>query len=436
MTDEQKRPLHILSLEVSNIKRIKAAKIQPNGNTILIGGKNEQGKSSCLDAIEMAFGGKKSIPLEPVRHGARKGDVNVDLGDLASQEVEYSVERTFNAKGSQVVVRGKDGVDLPSPQTLLDTLYSRITFDPFGFSRMKADEQDALLKELVGLDFSALNGARAKAFAERSDVNKEVKRLKAVLESSDHFPKAPKKLVDVLELTEKIQAHTNAVGARKTLVALLAQDMVKLGSQEEQIAKLERELAALRETRAALAKDIEDRTAKLPPEPASIDEVQAQLRNAESVNAEVRANTERAKTEKELDVKVAEAEELTGAIESIDAEKAELLAKAKFPIEGLGFDDEAGPTFKGVPLAQASQAAKLRVSVAIGAALNPRIKVMLIREGAFLDDDSLRLISELAEQHGCQLWIERVGTGDKAAIIIEDGEIVSEPIEEAHAGAA
>jgi hypothetical protein len=50
------------------------------------------------------------------------------------------------------------------------------------------------------------------------------------------------------------------------------------------------------------------------------------------------------------------------------------------------------------------------VSVAVGFALNPAVKVLLIREGAFLDEDNLALVGRLAEEAGAQIWIERVGT--------------------------
>ena len=435
MSNEQK-PLHILRLEVNNIKRIKAVAIDANGESVLIGGRNEQGKSSCIDAIQMALGGKKCIPLEPVRHGARRGDITTHLGDSETREVQYRVERTFTAKGTELVVRAKDGEEVPSPQTLLDGLYTAITFDPFAFSRLDTDKQDELLKKLVGLDFTELNAAQKKAYDERAAVNKEVKRLQVLLKSMDSYPNAPKQFVDVAALTEKLQVHTNAVGSRNALKALIDLDNAKLSMQDEQVARIERELAELKERRASLAKAIEERTANLPPEPAPVDDIKEQVRNAEKTNATVRANLEHAKRKKEVDAKVTEAEHLTGTIASIDQEKSELLAKAKFPVEGLGFDDVAGPTFNGVPIAQASQAAKLRLSVAIGAALNPRIKVMLIREGAFLDENSLKLLIDLAKQHECQLWIERVGTGDDAAIIIEDGEVVREPAEQPQAGAA
>ena len=55
--------------------------------------------------------------------------------------------------------------------------------------------------------------------------------------------------------------------------------------------------------------------------------------------------------------------------------------------------------------------------------MNPELKVLLIREGASLDEDNLAMVSRMAEDAGGQLWIERVGTGEEMTIIMEDGEI-------------
>jgi len=418
----------IVRLEVSNIKRVRAVTIVPKGDVVLVGGANGAGKSSTLDAIEMALSGKKAIPVEPVHHGARRARIVVDLGDIV-------VERTFDAKGTQLVVRAADGVPQPSPQNLLDSLCSKVCFDPLSFARMEPKKQDELLKKLVGLDFSDLQAARERAFARRADANKDVKRLEAVLDSTESHADAPKELVDVAALTEKMQVHRNLVGARNTLKAQIDGDERGLTFHDESIAKLERELEAARTRRADLVTSIEERRTQLPPEPSSIDDVQEQLRTAETKNAKYRANAEHAKLEKELAAKATEAEELTGAIASIDEEKAGRLAAAKFPIDGLGFDD-AGPTFNGVPLAQASQAERLRLSVAIGAALNPKVNIMLIRDGSLLDDKSLQLLEQLAHETGAQCWVERVGTKDPTAVIIEDGAVLEEPTAEANGAVA
>jgi len=63
--------MKINSLEVENIKRVKAVVIQPteNGLTIL-GGNNNQGKTSVLDAIAWGLGGNKYKPSNPQREGS------------------------------------------------------------------------------------------------------------------------------------------------------------------------------------------------------------------------------------------------------------------------------------------------------------------------------------------------------------------------------
>lgn len=429
MTDPKEKPLHVVELRSSNIKRLRAVRVRPDGGpVVLIGGENGQGKSSLLDSIEMALRGAKGIPLEPVRHGARSAAIELDMG-------EFKVERSFTAKGSELIVRDKEGIPQASPQRLLDKLCAQIAFDPLEFMRMEAPKQDVLLKKMLGLDFSDIEQKRAKAYEERTNANREVKRLEMLVEEKEADAlDAPAELVDVAALSEQLQAHTNAVGSLNTLKALIGADNEKLRALDVDIEDLEERLAERRARRAAFCADIEKRTRELPPEPSPIDDVRTKLRNAENTNAKVRAKQEYERVQKQLETAEVKARELNEAIEDLDGVKAERLAAAKSPIAGLGFD-EAGPTFNGVPLAQASQAEQLRVSVAIGAAQDPRIRVMLVREGSRLDKKSLELLAELAKETGSQVWVERVSDGDQGAIIIEDG-MVRAPVAEETAGAA
>ena len=50
----------INKLEIENVKRIKAVKLEPTANGLtVIGGRNNQGKTSVLDSIAWALGGEK-----------------------------------------------------------------------------------------------------------------------------------------------------------------------------------------------------------------------------------------------------------------------------------------------------------------------------------------------------------------------------------------
>jgi hypothetical protein len=56
----------------------------------------------------------------------------------------------------------------------------------------------------------------------------------------------------------------------------------------------------------------------------------------------------------------------------------------------------------------------------MGLALNPKLKVLLIRDGSLLDERSLAMVADMSERAGGQCWVEVVGKGP-AGIVIEDG---------------
>lgn len=416
MTTTEETPLRIIELRVDNFKRVRAVQIRPKGSTVIIGGRNAQGKSSTLDAIEALLSGAGALPEEPIRRGTRKAKIVADLGELV-------VERTCTSRGTELVVKAKgDPVPLRSPQAILDKLCAKVAFDPLQFAREDAKKQDAILKTLLGLDFSDIESERAELYAHRTEANKELTKLDALIDKAPHHPEA-KALVDVAALSAQIEAHTNATSARdKQLAQIDRLSWAKL-EREKRVTELEREIEQAKTAYYEACAVLGEAEGALPPVPASVDDAREKLKTAEATNAKVRANAEREKLEKDATAKANESEQLTEKIKDLDAKKAERLAAAKFPIAGLGFD-ESGPTFNGIPLAQASQAERLRVSVAIGAALNPRLKVMLVREASLLDDASMQMLAKLAEETGSQIWLERVGTGDPSAVVIEDGSVV------------
>lgn len=423
MNNDSKEALHIVELQIQNVKRVRAVTIRPDGELVIVGGRNAQGKTSVLDAVEMALGGGKTIPVEPVRRGARKGHVVVDLG-------EYVVERTFTQKGSTLVVKGKDGAPVKSPQTVLDTLCSTVAFDPLAFSRMEPKKQDAVLKELLGLDFSEIDRDREALCAARRDAKRDAKALEARLLALP-VPEAgaPTEESSVADLAEELQRgrelHQRAsdatlqVGATDAAIENLG---ARIGELKQRLGDAEREMEAAIKMRRAAAELAE----QLQKEAAGCDlrVLTERIRTAETTNAKVRQARERLALETQLRELETRVDDYAAAIEGIHERKTAAIAAAQFPVTGLGFD-ECGPSLNGLPLEQASGAEKLRVSVAIGAALNPRVKVMLVRDGSLLDGDSLALLAQLALEQHCQVLLERVGSADDGAVIIEDGMVLA-----------
>ncbi len=150
--------------------------------------------------------------------------------------------------------------------------------------------------------------------------------------------------------------------------------------------------------------------------------IKAEIAAANDRNAKVVANREYDAQRARRESLIRKSEELTRKIEEIDAAKAKTLGEAKFPIQGLAFDENA-VTFRGLPFDQASSAEQLAVSVAMGLALNPKLKVLLIRDGSLLDEESLALVARMADEAKAQVWIERVGDGAECSVVIEDGQL-------------
>ena len=155
---------HILKLEASNIKGIKAVVIEPKAGLVTIEGKNGNGKTSALDAIEMALRGKKFIPSQAIREGESKGEINIELGDHISGDVDLKVKRTFTDKGSYLKVTNGEGLEFKGAQSMLDALCGAMAFDPMEFTRMDSKKRSETLKKLAGLDFTEIEKTYKKVY--------------------------------------------------------------------------------------------------------------------------------------------------------------------------------------------------------------------------------------------------------------------------------
>lgn len=153
--------------------------------------------------------------------------------------------------------------------------------------------------------------------------------------------------------------------------------------------------------------------------------IHVQMANAEEINSKIRENRLYTEVDQKLCGLRKQSKSLSDQMMRITDFKAETLAKAKFPINGLaiGGDDDGGVTFEGIPLSQCSSSQQIKISVAIGLAMNPKLRVLLIREGSLLDEKNLAMIAKMAADADSQVWVERVSKGKECTVIIEDGSV-------------
>lgn len=417
--------MQIISLESENIKGIKAVRIDTAGKqVVIVGGKNGAGKSSVLDSIFYALGGKDVIPSKPIRNGEKKARITLDLGDI-------TVERTFTEGGSKVTVKSKAGANYPSPQAMLDALCSRLAFDPLEFSRLDAKKQAEQLRKLVGIDFTELDTKRKAIYDERTLVNRQLASAKAKLASAVKHDGAPATEVSLAELTDELsarEANNKAIDEQGRKVDSLQRQTETCTREVEkidrQLAELTRQRASYISTGEAYCQQMNEAQDELNAmKRADVDAIRDQIRTAGETNAKVAANLNHAKLTQEAEAFEAESEALSASIADIDAEKEGILKAAEFPVPGLSLSDE-GVTFNGLPLKQASSSEQIRTSAGISMAMNNKLRFMSIRDATLLDDDGLAIVEEMAGEKDYQLWLERQTKNPKeCTVFIEDGSI-------------
>ena len=437
-TKTEEKPLHIVSLQAENVKRLVAIRIDPKGRPLVeITGKNGQGKTSVLDSIWWALGGLSNVQKSPIRKGQEKARIRLDLGELI-------VTRTFTKQEagdftSTIAVESAEGGRFPSPQRMLDGFLDSLAFDPLAFAHMKPKEQFDTLKGFVpGIDFAAIDNANRGDFAKRTDVNRRAKEA-ATRAAAIAIPEStPTEKVDEAAIVAEIASvgeHNATIERRREGREHAARDAAALRNE----AATARDKALDLRTQAdawdaeavahdSKAAELEEKLKNAEPLPAPKDaaEVTARLEAAKRTNAAVDQAAKRAELQAEAGKLEKEAEEITARMEAREKEKREAIAAAKLPVEGLGFGEES-ITLNGVPFDQASDAEQLRASLAIAMASNPRLKVIRVRDGSLLDEDGLRLVAEMAAERGFQVWCERVDSSGKVGFVLDNGHVRATP---------
>lgn len=409
--------MKIIELQAENVKRLKAVDITPDGTLQVIGGRNAQGKSSVLDAIWLALGGGKAAKETtlPIRDGETKASVTLDLGDLV-------VTRSWTQKGTTLKVTSKDGAVYGSPQKMLDELVGRLSFDPLEFTRLSAREQRDALLDLVDLDVDvdALDAERADVFAQRTEVGRQGKAIGDV-QVDDDLPELERSAQDFIARIREAEAQNrradDAANAYEATTREVEQAEARVDALREQLNEAEGSLYAASQ-RAEMQLKALGMFAKV-----DISPLEDELEGVEELNQKIRANNAaRKQAEHKADMRQ-DYEILTKKLAALDEQKATALGSASFPVPGLGFDEQ-GVTFQGVPFSQASSAEQIRVSVAMAMAMNPKLRVLRIKDGSLLDADAMEALRAQVAENDFQLWLEVVTTSTEGgAVIIEDGEV-------------
>lgn len=402
----------INTLELENVKRIKAVTLTPaeNGLTI-IGGRNGQGKTSVLDAIAWVLGGDKFKPS-----GARR-DTSVIPPHL---KIELSngliVERSGDSSRLKVTdTNGKKG-----GQQLLNEFVETLALDlPKFMSANAKAKADTLLKIIgVGDELNRLDSEEQRLYNQRTEIGRIADQTEKYAREMPVYPGLPEEPVSASELIKSQQEILARNGEKQRKRAKLAEIQREYNAKADELERLTKRVEELKSDLATALKTAEAL------EDESTAEIEDNISNIEELNAKIRANLDRERAETEAAEIRAQYDELTSRINDTRNKRAALLNGAEMPLPGLSIED-GELTYNGAKWDCMSGAEQLKAATAIVRKLNPNCGFVLLDKLEQMDSDTLREFGEWLENEGLQVIATRVSTGGECSVIIEDGESVA-----------
>lgn len=442
--------MKIISYEAHNVLGVKDIRFDMEGRHLfLVGGKNGQGKTSALTALVMTLCGKsgmgtKDYPQIALRDGQKKGKVTIELTGSADlhENTGLTAELSLRRKASGVVVEefrllDSTGEEAPEPRKTLQRLFQLKAFDPLEFERMKPKEKASCVQQMLGLDLSKYDKEHQSVFEERTAVGRDGKKLAAQLEGMTKHKDAPEeeiKVVDLMLEVDRLREENKSRVEMEKLADSLQLRQSDLAEEElrlaQQIAELQKKLNETREQIAVAEKaekEARKHLAKLADRTADIEAVKGRIAKADETNRKVRENQAYDKLATEVKASRGQWQSLTDRLKEIAEERAEEVANADWPIEGMELQED-GLIWNGLPFEQASTSQRIMASVAVGMRLNPELKLLVCEHGSDLDMDTLGALDAVLKQHDFQMVCEVVTRSkedeERCAVVIADGEVV------------
>lgn len=409
--------IKIASLTTENVKRVKSVHIEPSPNGLtIIGGNNNNGKTSILDAIAWALGGNKYRPSKAQREGSVvPPTINLKLSN------GLIVER----KGKNSDLKVTDPTGNKAGQNLLDSFVEELAINLPKFINSSDKEKANTLLEIIGVgqQLYELECQEKEKYNMRRSIGQIADQKEKFAKEQPFYPEAPKTLVSITDLITQQQdiLAKNGENQRKRdmtdqLHRQATQLMAEIERQEDTLARLKEQYqSVLRDY------DVAQKTSEQLQD-ESTEELEESIANIEAINIKVRANLDREKAEQDAAEYRTQYSSLTTEIESLRKQRMDLLQNADLPLDGLSVED-GELLYNGQRWDNMSGSQQLMVSTAIVRKLKPECGFVLIDKLEQMDMQTLNEFGAWLEQEGLQAIATRVSTGDECSIIIEDGYV-------------
>lgn len=412
--------MKINKLEIENVKRVKAVKLEPTANGLtIIGGNNNQGKTSVLDSIAWALGGDRYRPSEAQRH---ESVIPPTLHIVMNNGL--IVER----KGKNSDLKVTDPAGKKGGQQLLNEFVEQLAIDLPKFMESSSQEKARTLLQIIGIGdrLAEMEQQEKELYNRRLAIGQIADQKAKFAKEQPYYPEAPKEPVSPTELIRRQQdiLAKNGENQRKRDNADRFRQSVAFLSQEveamrEQLSKKEKELEEAKTSLNIATMD----AANL--QDQSTAELEESISNIEEINRKVRANLDKEKAEEDAQAYKNQYSELTTEINQVRKNKIDLLQSAELPLPGLSVED-GDLIYNGQKWDNMSGSDRLKVATAIVRKLNPKCGFVLIDKLEQFDLNTLNEFGQWLEIEGLQVIATRVSTGEECSILIEDGYVVGQ----------
>lgn len=416
--------MKINKLEIENVKRVKAVKIEPTANGLtIVGGKNNQGKTSVLDAIAWALGGNKYRPSQATRN-----DSTIPPNLKVTMSNGLVVER--KGKNSDLKVIDPNGEK--AGQQLLNSFVEELAIDLPKFMQSTSKEKANTLLQIIGVgeQLHQLETDEQELYNQRRSIGQIATQKKKYADEQTYYPDAPKEPVSASDLIQKQQEILARNGENQRKRQRLGQIQQEYASKGQEIERIKQQLQQLEAEYAQLGQDLE--TAQkdaVDLHDESTEELENNIHEIDEINRKVRANLDKDKAEEDANEYSKQYDSLSNKIEDVRRQKNELLENANLPLTGLSVDD-GDLIYNGQKWDNMSGSDQLKVSTAIVRKLKPNCGFILIDKLEQMDLETMEEFGNWLIQEDLQAIATRVSTGEECEIIIEDGYVTGQQIVE------
>ncbi|QQV91465.1 AAA family ATPase [Tenacibaculum phage Gundel_1] len=418
--------MKIKSISVKNFKALSEQEMTFDGASAIITAGNNKGKTSILNGLVNRFRGEK--PEFIVKNGEEKGENIMELtdGSIIKWNFTTKTEKFQFTTPEELVI--KTGV-----LKAIGKRYFGEKFDIDKFISSSKNEQLKQVQKLVGIDLSQLDSEYKKIYEQRTDANKEVKRLLALNTQKPEEVSAPdiqalkdeKTELETKNLALKSKWKIDNEAHQKEANDFNANVQSVIDAEKEYSdAMTELEKYKGKATGAFIDfKGLQDAFVDLPdikekkvittlsePKYHEFLDIDKKIEDAyedkskfDNYEKDLKAYNDWVKSGKDQRETV---DNLNKKLDEIQAERVEVIQNSNLP-EDFEMNEE-GLFYKGLPLDhnQLSSSAKYICALKLGVLFLGKIRTMHF-DCSFLDKNSLQEVQDWAKTQDLQLLIER-----------------------------